>query len=308
MSSKSLDGSRVREYLGTEVEALLATYDQFAKLLPSQTSAGASHRGEDGRYVEALLRSYLRRMLPGSLDVSSGFVMRPAVKTGLNGRERGSEKDSHSRQLDIIVHDSARYPVFQRFADNVIVPPEGVVAVVSVKKHLRGADVSEECAALRATAQLCECLDSNDQAVRGPFLALLAVRAADAPATKPVGEWIFENISRAYQSAEPLPSFDELVGFVGTLDQVSVFKARPEGRPVTSARYVCINHKDHEKHWGLQMILTGILSVYYDPSRNSLRRPGFSGFEPGRKHDADLGELSVAGLRYCRNASKRYTV
>ena len=39
----------------------------------------------------------------------------------------------HSTQLDIIVYDSAKYPIFQRFGESVIVPPEGVVGIISVK-------------------------------------------------------------------------------------------------------------------------------------------------------------------------------
>jgi hypothetical protein len=82
MAKKAMDGSRVREHLGSEVQALVTTYEQFAKLVPHKTTDGAAHRGEDGRYVESLVRTYLRKVLPTSLEVTSGFIMRPAVKTG----------------------------------------------------------------------------------------------------------------------------------------------------------------------------------------------------------------------------------
>lgn len=42
--------------------------------------------------------------------------------------------DSHSTQLDILIYDSAKYPIFQRFGENVIVPPEGVAGIISVKR------------------------------------------------------------------------------------------------------------------------------------------------------------------------------
>ena len=64
----------------------------------------------------------------------TGFILRPAVKTGTSNKSRKSETDQHSTQLDIIVYDSHHYPIFQRFGDNVIVPPEGVIAIISVKK------------------------------------------------------------------------------------------------------------------------------------------------------------------------------
>lgn len=296
MAKKAMDGSRVREHLGSEVQALVTTYEQFAKLVPHKTADGAAHRGEDGRYVESLVRTYLRKVLPTSLEVTSGFIMRPAVKTGQDGRERRGTKDSHSTQLDIIVYDSANYPVFQRFADNVIVPPEGVIAIISVKKHLRPADVGPECIALRAAAQMCRCLDAFDQPIRGPFLGIASVTAKEFAASRPLSESIFAEIAKVYANLT-LPTFDDVVGYVGTLRDASVFKKRPIGDPVTGAGFVGIHHRDDEHHWGLQMLLTGILSVRYDPSRSALRRPGFSGFESGRPHDTDLGTIPVNGLR-----------
>lgn len=304
MSTLRLDGSRVRQFLGAEVDALLATYDQFANLVPSATGAGAAHRGEDGRFVEALLRSYLRKFLPADLEVATGFVLRPAVKTGHNGRERKGERDSHSSQLDIIVFDRAEHPVFQRFEESVVVPPEAVIAVLSIKKHLRARDIADECTALRDVARLCECLDVAGLPRRGPFLALLGVTLAAEAASDPA-QWMFDRLTEAYP-AESKPSFDEVVGVVGTLREVSVFKARPSGTPVSAARFVAIEQRgESERHLGLQTLLTGIMSVYYDSSRSTARRPGFSAFEPGRNHDRSLGEVPVHCLRYGRDSGRR---
>lgn len=293
---KNLDGQRVRQYLGQEVRSLLEAYRQFETLLPSSSSQGAAHRGEDGRYIESLVRTYLKRLLPTSLEVATGFILRPAVKTGNNGRERKGEADAHSSQLDVLVYDSINFPVFQRFGDNIIVPPEGVVAVISIKKNLRDRDVILECQALRQAARLCRLLDASNQPMRGPFLALLGVQSYIQKKRVETSSWIFEQIREAY-SGEPVPTFDEVVGYVGTLNDVSIFKARPEGDEIRAARFVSIQHKENEHHWALQLILTGILSVLFDPTRNYRRRPGFSAFEPGRKHDAELGEIEVAGLR-----------
>ena len=86
--------------------------------------------------------------------------MRPAVKTGLNNKTRKNEQDDNSTQLDILIYDSAKYPIFQRFGDSVIVPPEGVVGVISVKKKLK-----------------CRCNNDKHEAIRGPFLALVAMES-----------------------------------------------------------------------------------------------------------------------------------
>ena len=296
-SKNSLDGNRVRALLGADTKALLATYRQFEDLLPATMSAGASHRGEDGRFVESLLRSYLRALLPSDLEVASGFIMRPAVKTGINGRERKGLTDSNTGQLDVLVFDSANYPVFKRFEETVVVPPEGVVATISVKKSLQAGHIQAECESLRQAASLCRCLLPDGSPTRGPFLAIAGM-SFDAPPKKMcVSEKIFEKIKDAYAGTPP-PTFDEAVGLIGSVEGISVFKKRPAPATApTDAEYLWLEHREGEDHWTLQLLLTGILSVYYDQSRNRRRRPGFSGFEPGRAHDGVLGKVPVGGLR-----------
>ena len=91
--------------------------DSSETLLPSPNSEGAEH-GEDGRYVEVLVRSYLQKYLPKDLEVLTGFILRPAVNSQ-NTRNRKNEADQHSTQLDIIVYDTGTYPVFQRMGETV---------------------------------------------------------------------------------------------------------------------------------------------------------------------------------------------
>lgn len=292
---RSMDGERVRNYLSQDVDALLSTYRQFETLLPHSTQEGAAHRGEDGRYVESLIRSYLVKYLPSCLKVSTGFILRPAVKTGTNGRERRGESDSHSGQLDIIILDSEKYPAFQKFDVNVIVPPEGVIGIISVKKHLRGYDVVNECKALRLASELCRCLDQNGNPIRGPFLSLVSIKCPNKSSSI-VGEWVFKQVKEAY-SSEELPRFDDVIGYIGLFEQGSAFKTRPKGNLVKEAKFVWHSHKEGNAHLGLQFILTGLLSVYYDPSRSNIRRPGYTGFESGRPHEAVLGKIAVKGLR-----------
>lgn len=298
MRRKPFDGERVRDYLNAESESLLARYRQFEALLPAKAAkAGSAHPGEDGRFVESLVRTYLSELLPRSLEVASGFILRPAVKTGVRGEERRGEKDQHSRQLDILVHDSANYPVFQRFAGNVVVPPEGVVAIISIKKTLRDGEIASECEALREAARLCRCLDRSRQKVRGPYLALVGMTSAIDKKTSSAPRWIFQTLASLYEKERSIPTFDELVGYIGALDQFSVFKARPpEQAEPTMGRYVSIAHTDGA-HWALQFILTGILSVFFDTTRSVRRRPGFSSFPSGRPHEETLGEIPVGGFR-----------
>lgn len=73
------------------------------------------------------------------------------------------------------MYDSAKYPIFQRFGESVIVPPEGVVGIISVKKHLHDTDVTHELSVLKKAATLCKCENDKNVNIRGPFLALVAM-------------------------------------------------------------------------------------------------------------------------------------
>ncbi|MGV8733019.1 MAG: DUF6602 domain-containing protein [Pseudomonas asiatica] len=292
-----MDGKRIQDYWSSEVDALVRTYQQFETLIPSSNGAGAEHKGEDGRFVEDLLREYLSRHLPHGLEVLTGFILRPAVKTGEYGRERSNESDAHSTQLDIIVFDTANYPVFQRFGNSVIVPPEGVVGIISVKKHLNDGDIKKECSALFEAATLCQTLGSNNpnDKVRGPYLALVSVKSKIEKSRTDALSWIFKQVGDAY-NGKPDVTFDKLVGFIGALDEWSIFKRRPDSN-LTSAEYVGFRHQNGESHLGLQFLLTGVLSVFYDETRRNLRRPGYTAFPSRRPHDTNLGGVPCTSLR-----------
>ena len=90
-----MDGKRIQAYWANETKALLTVYQQFQTLLPDPHQDAAIHKGEDGRYIESLIKEYLKKFLPKDLDVLTGFILRPAVKTGSNNRSRTSESDEN---------------------------------------------------------------------------------------------------------------------------------------------------------------------------------------------------------------------
>ncbi len=285
-----MDGNRLQKYWSKDVEALLATYKQFQELIPAKNIDGSAHNGEDGRYVETLLREYLKKYLPKELEVLTGFILRPAVKKGTNDRSRKGQNDEHSTQIDIIVYDSYKYPIFQRFGDSVIVPPEGVIAIISVKKHFHDSDIEKELGALKAASELC-----RDGKTRGPYISLISMKSKiQEKKTITQENWIFNICKEIYEKEDNY--FDNLVGYIGSLSEWSIFKKRP-AKMGECATYVYMKHHDDEAHLGLQFLLTGILSVYYDKSRNSKERPGFTAFPSGRSHDATLGKIITKGLR-----------
>jgi hypothetical protein len=290
-----MDGKRIQEYWSNEIDALIATYKQFELLIPDDENDCAAHKGEDGRYVEDLISEYLKKYLPKSIEVLTGFILRPAVKTGLKSKVRKNENDSHSTQLDIIIYNSNDYPIFQRFGNSVIVPPEGVLGIISVKKHLNDGDIKKESEALLKASELCRTYDKDGKFLRGPFLALVSAKSKINKKKTENHDWIFEKLKEAYD-INPKPSFDDLVGYIGSLDEWSIFKRRPDKKSI-EADYIYFNHKDYESHFGLQYLLTGILSVFYDPSRSNINRPGFTAFPSGRDADKFLGKIEISGLR-----------
>ncbi|MDS9467924.1 hypothetical protein RGQ15_10135 [Paracoccus sp. MBLB3053] len=291
-----MDGRRLQGFWNQEVLALLAVYRQFETLLPSPHFEGAEHRGEDGRYVEALLRNYLQKYLPKDLEVLTGFILRPAVKTGKNTRNRKNEADQHSTQLDIIVYDTGTYPVFQRMGETAIVPPEGVIAVLSVKKTLRDADLSAECRALATAGHICRSDEGQpEDRRRGPFLALVGAGSQFADKLVAKETKIFQKLQDLYADRS---KFDDMVGFIGDLSGWYVFKARPTTSPTADsgvARYFYLSLEKDELHHSFQFLISGILSVYYDDTRRNVKRPGYTAFPamPAQK----LGGIPFKGLR-----------
>lgn len=288
-----MDGTRLQQYWSNEMQSMLDIYRQFQILIPAEVEDGAAHKGEDGRYVETLIRECLKRYLPRDLEVLTGFILRPAVKTGLDNKSRKTESDSHSTQLDIIVYDSARFPIFQRFGDNVIVPPEGVIGIISVKKNLHDADIEKETDALKQASKLCHCQDNRSNNIRGPFLALVSMGCQIEKKRTSTEEWIFEKIQCVFDNND---YFDDLIGYIGAFDQWSIFKRRPKGKS-KKAEYCYFKHEQNEQCLGFQFLLTGLLSVYYDASRNTVSRPGFTAFPSGRNYNSLLGTITTKGPR-----------
>ncbi|QFU05121.1 hypothetical protein FIU82_08830 [Pseudoalteromonas sp. THAF3] len=287
-----MDGERLRRYWSKEVEALLLTYKQFETLIPAHGKHGAAHTGEDGRFVEDLLSEYLKKFLPNGIEVLTGFILRPAVKTGGSGKKRKSDTDEHSSQLDIIVYDSQNFPIFQRFGNSVIVPPEGVIGIISVKKHLNDGDIEKECKALYQAAKLCRSLESlgSKTSVRGPFLSLVSMKSKIKKADPDTIEWIFRRMQSVYSVGER-PKYDYLVNYIGSLSDFSIHKKKSKlERGELSAKYIAFNHTENELHLGLQYLLSGLLSVYYDETRRNIARPGFTSF-PAKDIEMSLGEI-----------------
>ena len=105
---------RFRQFARKHVDDFKAARDRVRDLLaPSQPYLTGIAR-------EDLLRHFLRRLLPQGIAVDSGVVY-------------GFEKVPNSKQIDVLVWNSTQYPAVHRGEGFVILPPEAVVAAISVK-------------------------------------------------------------------------------------------------------------------------------------------------------------------------------
>lgn len=80
------------------------------------------HRGAKGTSFEEVVRLFLEEYFPKSLDLSTGFIV------DSDGRE--------SKQIDIIVSDSSKTPIFYEKGALRVVPVECVYSVIEVKSLL----------------------------------------------------------------------------------------------------------------------------------------------------------------------------
>jgi hypothetical protein len=107
---------------------------------------GSAHYPSVGQYKEKLLANAIREYLPRTVEVGTGFVMFPHAETNptldpdtydpLN-----QSAYSVSRQCDILVYDTTKYPVIFRDDNFVIVRPQAVRAVIEVKGNLSRTDL-----------------------------------------------------------------------------------------------------------------------------------------------------------------------
>jgi len=81
---------------------------------------------EEGRYKEVLVMNYLKRILPGTASVGTGFVR------SVNGI---------STQVDVVIYDNS-YPCLFREGDFVVVSPVCVLAIIEVKTRIAASDLA----------------------------------------------------------------------------------------------------------------------------------------------------------------------
>lgn len=100
-------------------------FDEVAEQMRSDLKKARSalqHPGLKGASFEEVFRTFLREYLPRSLDISTGILV--------------DALGNSSRQLDIIISDTTKTPIFYRSGETRVIPNEGAFAVIEVKSHL----------------------------------------------------------------------------------------------------------------------------------------------------------------------------
>lgn len=99
-----------------------------------------THWGEDGAHKEAVLRAVLRRHLPESVTVGTGFIVGDGIA---------------STQVDVLIVDKSKPKLF-RDGDMMIVTPDAVRAVVEVKTNFANVSLPAALKKLAKIARMCQ--------------------------------------------------------------------------------------------------------------------------------------------------------
>jgi hypothetical protein len=98
------------------------------------------HPGLKGASIEETIRTFLREYLPKSLDISTGTAI---DSTG-----------NYSRQLDVIISDAFKTPIFYRSGQNRVIPIECIYAVIEVKTYLGTRELNDAFENMRSVRRL----------------------------------------------------------------------------------------------------------------------------------------------------------
>jgi hypothetical protein len=112
---------------------LPAIFDEVAEQMRSDlrvARVALQHPGLKGASFENTFRRFLRQYLPKNLDVSTGVLV-------------DAQGNPASRQMDVIISDAAKMPIFYLSGDVRVVPIECVYSIVEIKAHLGSNELNQ---------------------------------------------------------------------------------------------------------------------------------------------------------------------
>jgi len=133
----------ITEFFSSQSAVMLAQFMNIEHLL----GVTDDYTGP-GTHCEVLLRDFLRQYLPSWVGVDKGFVFGRTNRwveeeeedddddDKASGSTVAVEKELHSPEIDILIHDTLLHRPLFRLEDFVIVQPEAVLGVIQVKRTL----------------------------------------------------------------------------------------------------------------------------------------------------------------------------
>lgn len=229
-----------------ECDKLLNGVDLFRALLPHGEHDSSIHSGEEGRFVENLVTTFLRNSLPGGLKVATGFI----VCSG--------NIDIKSGQLDIIVYDDQKYSAIMKYGDAVVVHDKSVIAAISIKKKLSRQEFTSEVESLSKIGAMC---GKNQQPK--PYLAIFAL---DIRGLSNFEDTVNDAISRlreAYPERRQGWSENEMINDVIVLNKFILKKRdiKEEKPKELKAKYIMCGGNNEHRNIYVQHLVHGIGKV-----------------------------------------------
>lgn len=118
-------------------------FDEVAQQMWSDFNRARSavqHPGLKGASFEEVFRTFLRQYLPKSLDISFGVLV------DANGND--------SRQIDVIISDAAKTPIFYKSGDVRVIPVECAYTAIEVKACLNSSELDSVFENMRSVRRL----------------------------------------------------------------------------------------------------------------------------------------------------------
>jgi hypothetical protein len=231
-----------RQNLGEEGQQILPRFRAVAKSYAELFRAQRNHVHEllrgvhnysSGVFRESLIRNFLTTVLPQSISVDSGFVY-------------GFDQIPNSKQIDILVWDSSRHAAVYRTREFVILPPEAVIAAISVKTSLGHAEL----------------VNSLENLLSLTPLELMYRSALDPESGIPV----FHPITKIVLSYEGPSNLDEALNTVGTFFQERFTNdVRLASEMLTAFRDFDPNHPAQAQVYQVERIIPKLIAAIETP-------------------------------------------
>ncbi|MGF7117400.1 DUF6602 domain-containing protein [Methanobacterium oryzae] len=112
---------------------IVGIFDEVSKTMRSDfekaRKAIEKHPGLKGSSFEETFKEFLREYLPESLDISTGLLV--------------DSNGNFSKQLDVIISDKAKTPIFFRSGNIRVIPIECAYAIIEIKASLNSKELDK---------------------------------------------------------------------------------------------------------------------------------------------------------------------